>query len=192
MGRRRLQRQFPVASLAPGTGAWLRIDARKVDVMFRDRDVVEHELDEARSGRFHREPLFYHLAGIPSYLVVAELAANRVLRGSLPTLEFPEALRHIAPPVWQRAAELLFGYARDNYAARGQVAECAAILIWAAMCVAHAVLAARGEWCLNEKSMLARAGLRGVDEIVPALSPDPSELARSVSEVQQLCRKVRQ
>ena len=39
-------------------GAWLRIQGRKVDVMFRDLDVVEHELAQARVGQFHREPWF--------------------------------------------------------------------------------------------------------------------------------------
>lgn len=173
-------------------GAWLRIHGRKVDVMFRDLDVVEYELAQAQVGRFHREPLFHHLAGMPSYLVVAELSVNRVLRGALPRAEFPEALRRSAPPVWLQAADLLFDYARTNYAVRGQVTECAGLLAWAAMCVAHAVLAARGQWCVNEKSMLERAGLRGIDDIVLALSSDPSELTRSVNEVQQLCRKVRQ
>ena len=132
------------------------------------------------------------MAGMPSYLVVAELAVNRVLHGSLPSPEFPEALRRSAPPVWLQAADLLFDYARTQYAARGQVAECTAIVTWAAMCVAHAVLAERGQWCVNEKSMLERAGLRGIDDIVLALSSDPSELTRSVTEVQELCRKVRQ
>ncbi|AIJ26864.1 nucleotidyltransferase domain protein [Amycolatopsis methanolica 239] len=82
-------------------GAWLTIDGRGADVHYRDLDVVEHELAEAREGRFHWEPLMFHLAGIPSYLVVAELAVNRVLRGSLPEVEFPEVLRKSAPAVWR-------------------------------------------------------------------------------------------
>ena len=47
-------------------GAWLTIDDRKVDVLYRDLDVVEHELAQARQGRFHWEPLMFHLAGIPA------------------------------------------------------------------------------------------------------------------------------
>ncbi|NED97793.1 nucleotidyltransferase domain-containing protein [Phytoactinopolyspora alkaliphila] len=64
-------------------GGWLRNDDRQVDVHYRDLDVVEHQLAEAESGRFHIEPLMFHLAGKPSYLVVGELAINRVLRGSI-------------------------------------------------------------------------------------------------------------
>jgi hypothetical protein len=62
-------------------GAWLTIEDRRVDVHYRDLDVVEHELTEAAAGRFRIEPLLFHLAGIPSYLLVAELAINIVLRG---------------------------------------------------------------------------------------------------------------
>lgn len=52
-------------------GAWLEIADRRVDVHYRDLNVVEHEIAEARQGRFHIEPLMFHLAGIPSYLIVA-------------------------------------------------------------------------------------------------------------------------
>jgi len=36
----------------------------------------------------------------------------------------------------------------------------------AACCAAHAVLAARGQWVTNEKTLLTRAGLRPVDEFI--------------------------
>jgi hypothetical protein len=39
----------------------------------------------------------FHLAGIPSYLVLAELAMSHVLRGKLPTPDYPAALRERAP-----------------------------------------------------------------------------------------------
>src|SRR4051794_19302643 len=65
-------------------GAWLTVEGRRVDVHYRDLDVVERELAEAEAGRFRAEPLLFHLAGIPTYLVVAELAVNQVLHGELP------------------------------------------------------------------------------------------------------------
>ena len=55
-------------------GAWRQIEDRWVDVHYRDLGIVEHELGEAAAGRFRIESLLFHLAGIPSYLVVAELA----------------------------------------------------------------------------------------------------------------------
>lgn len=104
-------------------GAWLQVDSRPVDVHYRDLDVVTHQLAEARAGRFHREPLMFHLAGIPSYLVVAELALNRTLRGNLPRPDFPDALREAAPPVWRDDAALTLAYAEKAHAARGHVTE---------------------------------------------------------------------
>ena len=78
-------------------GAWLEIDGRKVDIHYRDLAVVEYELAEATQGRFHWEPLMFHLAGVPSYLLVAELASNRQLRGDkLPQPKFPDPLRAAA------------------------------------------------------------------------------------------------
>ncbi|WP_433351823.1 nucleotidyltransferase domain-containing protein [Microtetraspora malaysiensis] len=167
-------------------GAWLDIDGRRVDVHYRDLDVVEHELAEAEQGRFRWEPLMFHLAGIPSYLVVAELAVNRVLRGSLPRPAYPEPLRAAAPPMWRGRADLTLQYARSAYAARGQVTEVAGAIAVAATQTAHAVLAARGEWVTNEKRLLNRAGLRDIDAIVAALRPEPETLTRAIDEAAAL------
>lgn len=79
-------------------GAWLTVEGRRVDVHYRDLDVVERELAGAEQGRFHVEPLLFHLAGIPSYLLVAELAVNRVLRGDLPRPAVYPARLRISPP----------------------------------------------------------------------------------------------
>ncbi|ANN19489.1 DNA polymerase subunit beta [Amycolatopsis orientalis] len=169
-------------------GAWLTIDGRHVDIHYRDLDDVEHHLAEARHGRFHWEPLMFHLAGVPSYLVVAELAANQVLHGELPRPGFPDALRGTAPPMWRGRAELTLRYARGAYVPRGQATELAGALATAAMETAHAVLAARGEWVTNEKRLLRRAGLREVDAIVAGLRADPGVLARAVDEAETLFR----
>jgi predicted nucleotidyltransferase len=167
-------------------GAWLVIDDRHVDVHYRDLDVVEHELAEARQGRFHWEPLMFHLAGIPSYLVVAELAVNQVLHGTLPCPTYPGALRRAAPPIWRDRATMTLHYARNAYVRRGQATEVAGALATAAAETAHAVLAARGEWVTNEKRLLERAGLRSVDEIVGGLATDPAVLARAVDAAREL------
>jgi hypothetical protein len=51
---------------------------------------------------------------------------------------------------------------------------------------AHAVLAHRGEWTTNEKQLLTRAGLRGVDAVVAGLGVEPAELMRGVDAVEAL------
>jgi hypothetical protein len=108
-------------------GAWLQIDGLPVDVHYRDLDVVEHELAEAQHGRFRVEPLLFHLAGIPSYLVVGELAINKVLRGDLPAPDYPTALREKAAQEWWANAEQSFTYAATGHAPYGRVAQCAGL-----------------------------------------------------------------
>ncbi|WP_327314324.1 nucleotidyltransferase domain-containing protein [Streptomyces sp. NBC_01235] len=148
-------------------GAWLTIDGRPVDVHYRDLDVVAHEVAEAESGRFRVEPLMFHLAGIPSYLVVAELAINQVLSGELPRpAVYPAELRRTACERWYGTARATLAYAKANHAPAGRRTEVAGALAVAATQTGHAVLAARGEWVTNEKRLLERAGLRGVDAFI--------------------------
>ncbi|AHH16466.1 nucleotidyltransferase family protein [Nocardia nova SH22a] len=169
-------------------GAWLTIDSRSVDIHYRDLDVVEHEIAEACQGRFHWEPLMFHLAGIPSYLLLAELAINQVLQGQLPRPQYPQPLRATAQSFWRDRATLTLRYARNAYAERGQAIEVAGALATAGMQTAHAVLAARGEWVTNEKQLLHRAGLRELDGMIAGLRPEPEALRRTLSGAQELLR----
>ncbi|GAA2487027.1 nucleotidyltransferase domain-containing protein [Actinocorallia cavernae] len=168
-------------------GAWLTVDGRRVDVHYRDLDVVEHELTEAERGRFRVEPLLFHLAGIPTYLIVAELALNQVLRGDLPRpAGYPEPLRRTAAEHWGAAARATLGYARANHAPRGRLTETAGALATAAAQAAHAVLAARGEWVTNEKRLLERAGLREFDEVTGRLRITPDALVAAVTRAEEI------
>ncbi|MGK4578826.1 nucleotidyltransferase family protein [Kitasatospora sp. HPMI-4] len=167
-------------------GGWLEVRGRRVDVHYRDLDEVEHHLAEAREGRFHVERLLFHLAGVPSYIVVAELAGNQVLHGVLPRPGYPEALKRQAPGQWWGGARLTLDYARAAHAGRGHLTDCAGAIASAACQAAHAVLAARGEWVTNEKTLLDRAGLRGIDRILSALSPDPQALTAAIDAAAEL------
>ncbi|MEU4467816.1 nucleotidyltransferase domain-containing protein [Streptomyces sp. NPDC024017] len=168
-------------------GAWLTIEGRRVDVHYRDLDVVEHELTEAEAGRFRVEPLMFHLAGIPTYLLVAELAINKVLRGSLPRPGgYPPALRESAPAHWHGMAAATLAYAKAGHAPKNAVTQVAGAIALAAAQTAHAVLAARGEWVTNEKGLVARAGLQEVDAVVRNLTDDPAALARTVTDAETL------
>ncbi|WP_033317978.1 nucleotidyltransferase family protein [Streptomyces yerevanensis] len=168
-------------------GAWLTIEGRRVDVHYRDLDVVEHVYAEAEEGRFGIEPLMFHLAGIPTYLLVAELAINQVLRGELrrPSA-YPQALRKTAPDRWHGMATATLAYAKAGHAPKGALTQVAGAMAVAATQTAHAVLAARGEWVTNEKRLLERAGLREVDVLVGNLTRDPTALVRAVTEAETL------
>jgi hypothetical protein len=50
----------------------------------------------------------------------------------------------------------------------------------------HAVLAASGQWLTNEKALLDRAGVRGVDEILAGLTPDAGRLTQAVDRAEAL------
>ncbi|SOD87337.1 nucleotidyltransferase domain-containing protein [Streptomyces sp. Ag109_G2-15] len=168
-------------------GAWLTIDGRRVDVHYRDLDVVEHELAEAEEGRFRVEPLLFHLAGIPSYLIVAELAVNRVLRGELPRpAAYPEKLRRTAAERWSGTARATLAYAKANHAPHARLTEVAGALATAAVQAGHAVLAARGEWVTNEKRLLERAGLRRIDAVVGALRAEPEALTDAIGQAERI------
>jgi predicted nucleotidyltransferase len=168
-------------------GAWLTVDGRRVDVHYRDLDVVERESAEAEEGRFRVEPLLFHLAGIPSYLVVAELAINRVLRGEAPRPDaYPEKLRVSAADRWRGTAHATLAYAKANHAPAGRLTEVAGALATAAVQTGHAVLAGRGEWVTNEKRLLERAALREVDTILARLRPDPEALLRALADAEKL------
>jgi len=168
-------------------GAWLEIDGRRSDVHYRDLDVIDREIAAAQEGRFSIEPLLFHLAGIPSYLVLAELSVKRVLRGQLPTPEYPAALRRRAREVWCGRADLTFGYARQYPARRGHVTQCVGLVAQATAQAAHAVLAARGEWITNEKTLLTRAGLGQVDEFMAGAGSGTEDLLAVVDRTRAAC-----
>jgi predicted nucleotidyltransferase len=180
---------FPIGGWGGGVfngGAWLQLAGRRVDLHYRDLDDVEFRLAEAEAGRFGIERLAFHLAGIPTYIVVAELARHRVLRGDLPSPAFPAALRASASQRWQREAAQTLDYAWTAHAVRGHATETAGAIGTAACQAGHAVLAARGEWVTNEKTLVDRAGLRGIDDIAAGLRPEPGTLIRAVDAARDL------
>jgi hypothetical protein len=179
---------FPVGGWGGGVfngGAWLTVNGRRVDVHYRDLDEVEHHLAEARAGRFRIERLLFHLVGVPTYLVVAELAVRHLVHGDLPVVDgYPGPLRRSAPVRWVTDARRTLGYARTAYAATGQVAQAAGAIAAALACTAHAVLAARGEWITNEKRLIDRAGLRHADAVLTGLRAAPLPLIRAMDEAE--------
>jgi hypothetical protein len=182
---------FPIGGWGSGVfngGAWLQAGDRAVDVHYRDLDDVEHQLAQAQAGRFGIERLQFHLAGIPTYIVVAELALHRVLRGELPAPSYPAALRRTAAARWSDSAIATLGYARTAHAARGQVAGTAGAIAVAACQGGHALLAARGQWVTNEKTLLDQAGLRSIDSILTGLTGEPAHLLSAVDDAEALLR----
>jgi predicted nucleotidyltransferase len=145
-------------------GAWLTIDGRRVDVHYRDLDEVEYWCREAESGRFNKELLLFYAAGIPTYVVMAELATNRVLACNLPRPSYPKLLATEAGRRWNRDALASLAYAAAALRNQGDVTVSLANASRGLIEAAQSVLAYRRQWVLNEKGIVARAGLDGYAE----------------------------
>jgi hypothetical protein len=168
--------------VVPNGGAWLVVEGERVDLVYRDLATVDEWTADAAVGQFRVYREVGYVAGAPTYSYAAELAINRHLVGSLPRPEFPAALRERGPEFWQRLAIGGLKFA-DAHARRGDAVACAGNLAVAALATAHARLCARGEWYLNEKDMLARAGL---DIVQPELRALGADLVAAVARVHDL------
>ncbi|HEY6779522.1 MAG TPA: nucleotidyltransferase domain-containing protein, partial [Thermoleophilaceae bacterium] len=134
-------------------GAWLTIDGTPVDVLFRDLDTVERWLDQARQGRFEVLSQNGYVVGAPTYMPVGELASCQPISGELPRPGVPDALAATAAERWRGRAGAALMFAQSHAGATDVVC-CAGMLAQAVLCVAHARLAERREWVLNEKSLV--------------------------------------
>ena len=183
----------PGAVFAPGEwgrivngGAWLTVGEERVDLIYRDLDQVEHWLAEAEAGRFEVSREVGYVAGVATYVLAGELAVCRPLSGApLPRPTFPAALRASAPPWWRNIAAGALVHA-EAHARRADAVACVANVGQAALAAANARLAARGEWSLNEKGLLRRAGLDGIADALAHPRSSPDELAQLVERMRTL------
>jgi hypothetical protein len=166
-------------------GAWLTVDGLAVDVLFRDYDRVRGWLGEAEHGRFEVLAQNGHLAGAPTYLPVGELAVCVPLHGRVLRPVFPDPLAAAAPPRWEGRAGVALLFA-EIHAGRADAVGCAGMLAVAVLCVAHARLAARRAWALNEKGLAERAGLGAAQERLATVGRTEAELRASVDAVSTL------
>ncbi len=161
-------------------GASFTVEGRRVDIVYRDLDAVEHWVAEASEGRFEVAAVDGWLAGMPTYALVGELASCDALAGELPRPEFPAALREAATRRWRDTAARVLAIA-ESLASRGDVAGCAGLLAKAAVAAAQARLAERGEWVLGEGRIVRRVGLARSETILAATGDRPLDLERAVS-----------
>jgi predicted nucleotidyltransferase len=157
-------------------GAWLTVDGVRVDLLYRDLDVVAHWTAEAEAGRFERDHVEGYVAGMATYVLAGELALCRVLHGELPRPVFPEALRVSAPPRWFGSA--LFSL--DNamaFLAHGDRPGAVGLAIKGIIAASQGIIARRAEWALNEKRIIDRAGLA---EIAATVLDDQGDLAAAL------------
>jgi hypothetical protein len=166
-------------------GAWLHVDGRKVDIVYRDLNDVERRCQEAKEGIYHVERLMFYVAGVPTYVVVGELALNDVLVGDLPRPEYPTALAESASRHWHQDALMTVDYARRSFAERGDVVGTAAHLGRAILEEAHSRCAQRRQWVLNEKGLAERAGLQGLHRVLGELGTTAADLTHTVDRIER-------
>jgi len=158
-------------------GAWLELGGAKIDVLLRDLDVVEPWCERARRGEYEVDALLGYLAGVPTYLLLAERATGALLRGTLaPVGPFPVPLAAAAERRWRFHRDFALEQAAMR-AAREDVVGAAGQVAQAILCEAHARLAARREWVLNEKRMVERAGLAATHALLRDVPRAARELA---------------
>jgi Polymerase beta, Nucleotidyltransferase len=169
-------------------GAWLTIDGRAVDVHYRDLTEVQHWCAEAEAGRFNKELLLFYVAGIPTYVVMAELATNRVLAGNLPRPGYPDSLARAAGRRWHGDALASLNYAGSALRNRGDVAVALGNASRGLIEEAHSRLAYQKQWVLNEKGIVHRAGLGKYAELLvnPA---DTAALQAAMSTISESLEK---
>ena len=156
-------------------GAWLSCDGCKVDVLLRDLDAVAHWSRRAEQGEFEVDALLGFVAGVPTYLLTAELASCRALRGELPPAPFPPRLTEKAPPKWRFCRSFSLEWAR-MHARRGNVTGAAGQAAKAVMEEAHAIVCERGRWMCNEKRLIEAAGLNAVHAAFAQIPFEPASL----------------
>jgi predicted nucleotidyltransferase len=170
-------------------GAVFDLDGRHFDIHYRNLDVVEHWTREANAGRFEVHILGFHLAGIPTYMLPGELAGGKTLWGELPRPTFPNALRRTAPPFWLGRANRELEYA-SYWAGTANPINCAGSLAKVVLQGAHARLAHRGIWALNEKRMVGWAELSNLYERFSHLGSSAADLTAAIEDVRASIRAI--
>jgi hypothetical protein len=150
---------------------------------------VEHWTAEANQGRFEVHILGYHLAGEHVGGDAGELAGSHTLWGELPRPTYPQALRRAAPPSWLRRANRELDYA-TYWAASENPVSCAGALAKVTVQAAHARLAHRGVWALNEKRMIQWAELSGLYPRFAALGSSRDDLGAAIDDLASTVRAI--
>lgn len=170
-------------------GAVFDLDGRHFDIHFRNLEVVEHWMHEANEGRFEVHLLGFHLAGIPTYILPGELAGSQTLWGHLSRPDYPDALRKTAPTFWLGRANGELDYA-GYWADTTNPINGAGALAKAILQGAHARLAHRGIWALNEKRMVQWANLTHLDSRFSSLGSSEADLTLAIQDVRRAISEI--
>jgi len=163
-GRRRASSVTALGGWGPWIdgGAWLEIEGRRVDWIYRDLSRVERAIAEARQGTIssHYQPGHPH--AFHTYIYAGEVHYARILhdpRQRLETLKrrtrpYPSALRRAIREAFLWEAQFALETAARS-ARREDAFHVAGSLFRSAACLLQVLFAANGRYFVNEKGALA-------------------------------------
>lgn len=167
-------------------GAELIVGDFQVNVHYRDLEAVRHWTREAEYGRYQVDELQGSLAGVPTYTLGAEVAAGKVLAGSLDlAVDYPDLLAKNGAKRWRDQARSSLDNAHRK-AAHGDTDGVLAHLARACIETAHARLSDAHRWTVNEKEILERAELTHLNRLLTTLNTDPVTLMQRVMQARTL------
>jgi predicted nucleotidyltransferase len=179
----------PVGAWGPWIvgGAWLTVDGRKVDLLYRDLDAVARVIEACRDGNIsmHYQPGHPH--GFCSAIWMGEVALCRPLRDEErvlaglkeKTAPYPKQLGDALIRRFQW--EILFAIENAELAiARGEQTHIAGCAYRALACTAQVLFAANARYLINEKGALQEAA--NFPKTVPDLARRVAEIWRSVGD----------
>jgi hypothetical protein len=143
---------------------------------------------DAERGEFSIHALATFVAGIPSYVVVGELAVGKQLAGVLPRPQFPAALAAAAPPRWRQLRDMGLATA-GAHAGRGDAVATVGNLAVATLSEAQARMAEQRQWALNEKGIVEGAGLGSTAAMLAEAGSSGAQLTATVSAVEGTLRR---
>jgi hypothetical protein len=166
-------------------GAWLSVEGRKVDLLYRNADAVEAVMQSCRAGvvTMHYQPGHPH--GFCSAIWMGEIAYCRPLhdpqaliaRLKSIALPYPSPLRTALIRRFQW--EISFGIENAELAvARGEQTHVAGCLYRSLACLAQVLFALNERYLVNEKGALQEAA--GLPLTIPHLVQQADEIWRQI------------
>ncbi len=168
-------------------GAWLSIQGRKVDLLYRNVEAVAQVIGDCRAGNIsmHYQPGHPH--GFCSAIWMGEIALCRPLhdpRGTIAKLKasalpYPRSLAEALVRRFQW--EILFSIENAALAvSRGEQTHVAGCVYRALACAAQMLFALNRRYLINEKGALPEAA--GFPLSIPALMPRVTEIWKFIGE----------
>lgn len=183
-------------------GAWLKIEGRAVDLLYRNLDRVDAAIEAAHRGEFETAYHVGHPHAFLSTIYAGEVAICRPLHDPAALLAARKAKLVPYPAALKRALVRRFldeaGFTlliAKKGAARSDAVYVSGCVFRIAACLCQAIFALNGEWLINEKGTAARAGAFALapagfavrlNAIASSLGLSPDSLQLSLEALEEL------